>query len=172
MWKIQISEKKNPPIAAYVYKSTILMIDAKCLLVDCHSKGHNATAIWDKLRAQFHDEALAYSSVTNWLRRPGFREDIREPGGHRGKLSDGLIDLQILIELTEFPFHSVRTLARAPKIPRSMVWDHLQKGPFVVKHLRWVPPTLDAVERRTWVTMSDGLLKDLEQAGHQVGVTS
>jgi hypothetical protein len=94
------------------------MIDAKCLVVYWHSKGHNASAIWDKLRAQFHDEASAYSSVTNWFRRLGFGEDIREPGGHPGKPADGMIDLQILIELTEFPFHSARTLAGALKIPR------------------------------------------------------
>jgi hypothetical protein len=132
-----------------------------------HSKADNATAIWDKHRAQFHAEAPAYSSVTNWLRRLGFGEDIREPGGHPGKPSDGVIDLQILIELTEFPFHSVRTLASALKIPRGTAWDHLQKGPFIVKHLRWVPHTLDAAERRTPVTMSEGLLKDLAQARHQ-----
>jgi hypothetical protein len=89
------------------------------------------------------------------------------PEGIPGKSSDGVIDLQILIEMTEFPFHSVWTLARALKIPRSTVWDHLQKGPLVVKHLRCVPRTLDAAERRTRVTMSESLLKDLAQAQHQ-----
>jgi hypothetical protein len=55
------------------------VIDAKWLVADWHSKGHNATAIWDELRAQFHDEAPAYSSITNWVRRLGFGEDILEP---------------------------------------------------------------------------------------------
>jgi hypothetical protein len=91
----------------------------------------------------------------------------KEPGDHPGKPSDGVIDLQILTELTEFPFHSVRTLASALKIPRPTVWVHLQKGIFVVKHFREVPHTFDVVEKRTRVTMSEGLLKDLEQARHQ-----
>jgi hypothetical protein len=97
------------------------MIDTTWVVVSWHSKGYNAISRWDKLRAEFHDEARAYSSITNWLRRPGFGEDIREPGGHPGKPSHGVIDLQILIKLTEFPFHSVRTLANALKIPWSML---------------------------------------------------
>jgi hypothetical protein len=128
------------------------------LIVYWHSKGHNASAIWDKFRAQFRDEAPAYSSVMNWLRRLGFGEAIREPGGHSGKPSDAVVNLQILTELTEFPFHSVRTLASALKSPRSTVWDHLQKGPFVVKHLRWAPHTLDAAGKRIRVTMSEGVI--------------
>jgi hypothetical protein len=92
------------------------MIDAKCLVLSWDSKGHNATARWDKLCAQFHDEPPAYSSVTNWFRRLRFGEDIREPGMHPRKPCDGVINLQLLIRSTEFPFHSVRTLASALKI--------------------------------------------------------
>jgi hypothetical protein len=143
------------------------MIHAKCLVVYWHSNGHNATTIYEKLVARFHEEAPTYPSVTNWLRRLGFGENIPEPGSHPGKPSDGLIDFEILIELTAFPFHSVRTLARALKIPRSTVWDHLQKGRFVVKHFRWVPHTLDIAGEQTRVTMAEGLLRDLQQARHQ-----
>jgi hypothetical protein len=82
-------------------------------------------------------------------------------------MADGLIDFEILIELTAFPFHSVRTLAGTLKIPRSTVWDHLQKGRFVVKHLRWVPHILDTARKQTRVTMAEGLLRDLQQARHQ-----
>ena len=123
----------------YSWKKVIFMIHANCLVVYWHSKGHNARTIYEKLVARFHEEASAYLSVTNWLRRLGFGENILEPGSHPGKPSDGLIDFEILTELTAFRFHSVRTLARTLKIPRSTVWDHLQKGRFVVKHLRRVP---------------------------------
>jgi hypothetical protein len=125
-----------PPITMYVSKKVIFMIHANCVVVSWHSKGHNATTIYEKLLARFHEEAPADSSVTDWFRRLGFGENILEPGSHPGKPSDGLIDVEILIELTAFPFHSVRTLARTLKIPRSTVWDHLQKERSVVKHLR------------------------------------
>jgi hypothetical protein len=137
------------------------------LVVDWNSKEENARTIWEKLRIQFRDEGPAYSSVTNWLRRLGVGENIREPGNHPGKPSDDLIGLQILTELTEFPFHSIRTLAHPLKIPPSTVCDHLRKRPFVVKHLRWASQTLDAAKRRTRVTMSEGLFKDREHARHQ-----
>jgi hypothetical protein len=97
------------------------MNDAKCLVVYWHYKGHNRTTIYEKLVTSFHDKAPTYLSVTNWLRRLAFGEDIREGGSHPGKPSDDLVDFQILTELTAFPFHSVRTLARALKIPRSTV---------------------------------------------------
>jgi hypothetical protein len=113
-----------PPITMYVSKKVIFMIHDKCLVVYWHSKGHNATTIYEKLVVRFHEEAPAYSSVTNWLRHLGFGENILEPGSHPGKPSGGLTDFEILIELTAFPVHSVRTLVRTLKIPRSTLWDH------------------------------------------------
>jgi histone-lysine N-methyltransferase SETMAR len=143
------------------------MIEAKSLVVYWQSKSHNTRTIHEKLVARFDENALSYSSVTNWLRRLQLGEDIFEAGIHPDKPSDGFIDFEILTGLTAFPFHSVRTLARTLKLPRSTRWDHLNKGPFVVKHLRWIPHRLEDEAKRVRVTMAKGLLQNLQQARHQ-----
>jgi hypothetical protein len=107
-------------------------LDAKHLVADWQSKGHNAATIDAKLVTRFREKAPSYSSVTNWLRRLHFGEDVFEPGIRSGKPSDGIADFKILTEQTVFPFHSVRAHARALKILRSMIWDHPQKGPFLL----------------------------------------
>jgi hypothetical protein len=70
-------------------------------------------------------------------------DDILAPAERKGKESDGLLDFNNLIAATALQFHSFRTLASLPKIPRSTIYDHLQRGNFTVKYLSWVPHTLD-----------------------------
>jgi hypothetical protein len=119
------------------------------------------------LVVRFCEKAPAYASMMNWLRRLHFSEDIFEPGIQSGKLSDDLVGFKILMKLTVFPFHSVRTLVRTLKIPRSATWDHLQKGPFVAKHVRWVSHRPNDITRRGLVTTAESLFQDLRQARHQ-----
>jgi hypothetical protein len=82
----------------------------------------------------------------------------------KGKKSDGLVDL---IALTAFPFHSVRTLVSSLTIPRSTIYDHLQRGNFTVKHLRLVPNTLDACTKQVRVEMANSMLVMIAEARHQ-----
>jgi hypothetical protein len=72
----------------------ILTIDTKCLVVEWQSKGQNATTIHAKPVAWFREKAPAYSSVTNWLRRLHFGEDIVAPGSIQGNHQMALLTLK------------------------------------------------------------------------------
>jgi hypothetical protein len=110
----------------------IVMIDLKCLVAYWPSKGHSVTAIHAKLVTWFREKAPAYSSLANWCQCLHFGEGIFKLGIHLGKPSSIFVHFTMLTELTAFTFHSVRTLANTFKIPRSMIWNHFQKGPFVI----------------------------------------
>jgi hypothetical protein len=140
------------------------MIESKCLAVSGQSKGRSATAIYEKLVTWFHEKGLIYSSIAKWLVRVHFSGDILEPVIHPGKPSHHLIGFKILTGLPEFPFHTMPAHATTLKISRSTTWDHLRKGSFVVKYLRWVSNTLDSATERTRVTIGKSLLKNLRQA--------
>jgi histone-lysine N-methyltransferase SETMAR len=143
------------------------MLKEKSLVIYWHSKDYDANAIHRKLVTHFGDDTPGYSTVTKWLRRLVCGDDILEPVERKGKESGGLVDLKILIAFTAFPFHSVRTFASSPKIPRSTVYDHLQRGNFTVKHLRWVSHTLDDCAKRVRVDMANSMLKMIAEARHQ-----
>jgi hypothetical protein len=115
---------------------SVLRLKEKSLVIYWHSKDYDANSIYRKLVANFGDSAPGYSTGTKWLRRLVCGDDILEPVERKGKESDGLMDFKILIALTAFPFHRVRTLTSSLKIPRPTIYDHLQRGNFTVKHLR------------------------------------
>jgi hypothetical protein len=97
------------------------MMKEKRLVIYWHSEGYDANAIYRKLVTHFGDGAPRYSTVTKWVRRLVCGDDISERVERKGKESGGLIDFKILIALTAFPFHSIRTLAGSLKIPRSTI---------------------------------------------------
>jgi hypothetical protein len=80
------------------------MTGAKGLAAYWESKGYSLRTIHDKLVTRFHEKAAASSSVTNWLGRLHFGEDIFEPGTHSEKPSNRLVDFTILMELNAFLF--------------------------------------------------------------------
>lgn len=53
------------------------------------------------------------------------------------------------------------------KIPKSTIHDHSLKIGFVVKHLRFVPHTLNSIQKLNRVKLLKQLLKIIEQARHQ-----
>jgi hypothetical protein len=85
----------------------------------------------------------------------------------KGKESDRLVDFKILIAHTAFPFHSGRTLASSLKISLSTIYDHFQRENFTVKHLRWVPHTLDDCAKCARVDMANSMLKMIAEARHR-----
>jgi hypothetical protein len=77
------------------------------------------------------------------------------------------VDFKILIALPAFPFHSVRTLASLLKTPRSTIYDYLQRGNFIVKHLRSVSHTLDDSTTQARVMIANSMLKMITEARRQ-----
>jgi hypothetical protein len=102
-----------------------------------------------------------------WLGRLVRGDDILEPVERKGKESDGLVDFKILIALTAFAFHSVRTLASSLKIPCSTIYGHLQRENFTINHLRGVSHALDKCLKRTRVVMANSMLEMIAEARHQ-----
>jgi hypothetical protein len=129
----------------------------------------NSIIVHEKLTHRFCEKALSYSSVTNWLRCLRFGQDIFDPGIRTGKPQYSLIVFSILTELATFPFRSLWTLAGTHEIPRFAIWDRLQKGPFVMKNLRWIPHALEDVIERARVTMAESFSDNLQQARRQCG---
>jgi hypothetical protein len=76
------------------------MISSKYLVAYSQSKSYSATNMHAKLVIRFRHKTPAYPSVTIWLRRLHFGQDILEPGIHSRNPSDGLVDVNILKELT------------------------------------------------------------------------
>jgi hypothetical protein len=143
------------------------MMREKSLVIYWHSKDSDANAIYRKLVTDFGDGTPGYSTVTKSLRRLVCGDGILEPVKRKGKELDGLVDFKILATLTAFPFHSVQTLASSLKIPRSTIYDHLQRGNFPVKHLRRIPHTLDECTKWTRVEMANSMLKMIDEARYQ-----
>jgi hypothetical protein len=95
----------------------IPMEDAKALVIYWQEKYCSATKVDIKLLARAGEACPAYSTITNCIRALTRGEDI---GGHAsggGHLLDDRVDTLVTNTLEESPFHSVRSLASAIKIP-------------------------------------------------------
>jgi histone-lysine N-methyltransferase SETMAR len=142
------------------------MEDAKALVIYWHGKGYPATKMYVKLLARGDDACPAYSTITKWIRALIRGEDIRGHASGGGRLADDRVDALIAAALEESPFHSVRSLASAIKIPPTTVWRHLHSSGFVVRNLRIVPHTLSAAQKAARVESAIELKKVLCRAKH------
>jgi hypothetical protein len=52
-------------------------------------------------------------------------------------------------------------------IPRSTIYDHLERGNFTGKHSRWVTHTLEECAKPARVDMANSMLKMITEARHQ-----
>lgn len=139
----------------------------KHLVVYWHSKNKNATDIHRKLCKYFPYEKISYSTITDWIRKINRGEDIFERKTGSGRISDLQIDQRILNALNEMPFHSIRTLSNQLKIPKTTVFNHMRSMGFIIKHLRFVPHTLNDSQKVQRVNYSKHLLDIIKQARHQ-----
>jgi hypothetical protein len=73
----------------------------------------------------------------------------------------------MLDSLEQYPFSSIRELARFMCIPTTTVRRHLmQLHSFLVKHLRWVPHTLMSTQKTERATLSIEILRQLRSIEH------
>jgi hypothetical protein len=113
-------------------------------------------------------DAMAYSTVTKYIRNAQFsgRKETTSPEAPGVERSP--VDEAILTDLAEFPFpfSSVRELSRRICLPRSTVHPHLHQNltqslRFTVRHLRWVLHLLTAEQKQIRVKMAIKLLQVL-----------
>ena len=136
-----------------------LMEDAKALVIYWHEKQYPATKMYAKLLARGRDRCPAYSTITSWIRNLVRGENIYEHASGGGRLPDDRVDGMVANALEESPFHTVRSLASAIKIPPTTVWRHLHSRGYVVRHLHIVPHTLSAAQKAARVESAIALRK-------------
>jgi hypothetical protein len=112
-------------------------MDQRSITLYLAKKGLSATAIHRNLKETLVPEAVAYSTVTMYLRTLSFRGKTEEEeiGDHDQPLNE--VDEAILKALADEPCSSVRDLARHMCLSRTMVHQHLTCSlGFTVRHLR------------------------------------
>jgi hypothetical protein len=112
-------------------------MDKRSIVLDLNRKGLMAHVIHQDLVATLAEEAIAYSTVTNYLRAARIipRDAISFSAATSPHIHKS--DEDILRALKEFPFSSVRKLSCATHLPQSMVYRRLsEKLGFIARHLR------------------------------------
>jgi hypothetical protein len=133
------------------------------MVLDLHLKGLWIHAIHDDLVATLSSKAVAYSTVTRYLReaRLSTAEVTLDPEPSSPHLDD--FDRAILAALEQKPLSSVRDLARTTHIPRATVYRRLTKSLwFVRRFLRWVPHLRSDAQKVRRVDLFVSLLRMLE----------
>jgi hypothetical protein len=113
------------------------MIHVKHLVIYWYSKGHKADTTNDKLKDHLVAIAPLYSTVTSWCRKLKLKYDILVTRRGPGRPPEVYLDDTILDAFNEFSFHSLRSLSRVLKRPLSTIRDHLIRGCFAAKHLKF-----------------------------------
>jgi hypothetical protein len=122
-------------------------MDQRSIALFLAMKDLSARAVHDELVAVLASDAIAYSTVTKYLRHSRLPPIITEP---LVEPPTTVTDDAILDAFQRQPFSSVRELAKLTCIPQNSVQQHLtQRLGFVVKHLRWVPHSLTADQNST-----------------------
>jgi hypothetical protein len=134
------------PIVAYVSLKVMLAREIH---------GHIVATLWS--------DAVAYSSVTRYLRKAQFPSSKPEP--YPTDVQRDLDDSYqaILAALEDILFASVRQLSRLTHLPTTTVYRRLRQSlGFVARHLRWVPHALSNAQKGKRVNLSRRLLRMLE----------
>jgi hypothetical protein len=127
-------------------------------------KGMALDVIHDDLIRTLGKDAVAYSTVTKYVRSAQFsgRKEATLPEAPDVERSS--VDEAILTTLAEFPFSFVRELSLMIRLPRSTVPRHghlMQSIHFTVQHLRWVPHFMTAEQKQIRIQMAIKLLQVL-----------
>ena len=142
-------------------------MDQRSICLFLEMKGLSARAIHNELIAVLGSEAVAYSTVTKYLRLRKHPNDFAETVFIESIKEENFIDQAITLALNEEPFASIRQIARKTLLPRSTIFRHLTLSMgFVMKHLRWVPHNLSDDQKQMRVDKSNDLLQLLNSMKH------
>jgi hypothetical protein len=158
--KSKFVRKNGKSPSALTYSS----MDQRLICLFFAMKRLLAQAIDNELAAVLFPDAIGYSTVTNYLRQRHSPSALRETPDEPAAI---VIDNAILDALERHPFSSIRELAQLTCIPRSTAHRQLtQSLGLVVRHLRWVPHSLTAVQKAQRATLSNGRLGELCSIKH------
>jgi hypothetical protein len=144
----------------------IPLMDQKAIVLYLHIKGMSLDTIHEDLVRVLGDNAVAYSTVTKYVRSERFPPKNDGPPSQPMTVEPGPVDQAILTALAAYPFSSVQELSRLTCLPRSTVHRHLTDSlHFRIRHLRWVPHFLNPEQKRARVNMAGEPLRVLSGQG-------
>jgi hypothetical protein len=101
------------------------LMDQKPIVLYLQMKGMAVDAIHDDLVHTFGKDAMAYSTMTKYVRSTQFSGRKEATSPEAPDVERSLVDEAMLTALAEFPFSSVRELSRRICLPRSTMHPHL-----------------------------------------------
>ena len=140
-------------------------MDFKSIVLYLEKKGMSATEIHNDIIGTLGPDIMGYSTITYYLRTRDYYQNST-PTKKEEKIKEEEKN-QILVEnaLMNFPFSSIRDIAKITHIPKSTV--HLiltKKLHYVLKHLRWIPHSLNSTQLFQRASQSSELLAFLKEA--------
>jgi hypothetical protein len=143
-------------------------MDQKAIVLCLYTRGMGMSldAIHEDLVRVLGENAVAYSTVTKYVRSEKFPPKNDGPPSQPISLEPGPIGQAILTALADYPFSSVRKLSRLTCLPWSTVHRHLIDSLyFRIQHLRSIPDLLNPEQKRIRVNMAGELLRVLSVQG-------
>jgi hypothetical protein len=137
-------------------------MDQKAIVLYLHMMGMLLDAIHKDLMRVVGENAVAYSTVTKYVRSEKFPPKNDGPPSEPISVEPGPADQAISTALADYPFSSVWELSRLTCLPRSTVHRHPTGSlHFRIQHLRWIPHLLNPEQQRIRVNMAGELLRVL-----------
>jgi hypothetical protein len=97
----------------------ISVMDQKAIVLYLHMRGMSLDAIREDLVHVLGENAVAYSTVTKYVRSEKFSPKNDGPPSRPMSVERGPVDQAILTALADHPFSSVRELSQLTSLPRS-----------------------------------------------------
>jgi hypothetical protein len=97
----------------------ISVMDQKTIVLCLHMRGMSLDATHEDLMHVLGEKAVAYSTVTNYVRSEKYPPKNDGPPSQPISVEPGPVDQAIFTALADYPFPSVRELSRPTCLPRS-----------------------------------------------------
>jgi hypothetical protein len=134
-------------------------MDQKSIVLYLYMNGMALDAIHEDLVRMLEENAIAYSTVTKYVRSIRFPPKQDAPSAEPMPVETSPVDQAILTALADYPFSSVRELSRLTYLPRSTVHRYLTRSlRFTIRRLRWIPHFLDPGQKQMRVNLARELL--------------
>lgn len=123
--------------------------------------------IQEELKKQFGEHAFKQSTVYKYLKKAKLGLPLKDHSAYHENQEDEQLLITIQQEIAKSPFFSVRSLAHNLKIQPSLVHRYLtQYLHLVFKHTRWVPHSLNFVQKKERMEKAFELFQVLEKSKH------
>lgn len=140
-------------------------VDLKSIVLYLGKKGLSSIAILNDINETLGPNKIGYSTISKYLRSQSFSPKKTPIEKKQEKSLDEKNQIIILHALELFPFLLVREIAKMTNIPKSSVYHILtEQLHYVLKHLRWIPHSLNSSQCFQRVIQSHELLTILRSS--------